>query len=59
MTAAESALDAFTAPIGGGLTPADAGVLDIARAGALDRKLRDLDTARRRAWLEIRNVGVR
>ena len=48
-------LEDYIIPIESGLTPQHgAGVLDKDRAADLDRRLRQLHAARRRAWTEIR-----
>lgn len=51
-------LSNFATPITSGLVPARHGELSRQRAETLDRRLRDLDTARRRAHVESRGYPV-
>lgn len=48
----------FLTPIVSGLTPSDGGALSPARAARIEERLRELDTARREAWAQLRGYGM-
>ncbi len=58
LVAAAMDLDRFVTPIPSGLTATRFGGLSKQRAAQLDRRLRGLDAARSRAWLEIRSYPI-